>query len=133
MTNSENSAPVASILLVEDDESVRHVLGKALLRRGYRVLEASNGARAFEMIEQGETVDVVVTDVVMPEMGGFELAARLRRRETAVRVLLISGYTRSDGALQGNPLLPAGTYFLRKPFSTDLLDEMLRQMLADPP
>lgn len=132
MTSSETSTPVASILLVEDDESVRQVLGKALVRRGYRVVEASNGARAFEMIEQGEAVDVVVSDVVMPEMGGFELAARLRRHDTAVRVLLISGYTRSDGALSGNPLLPAGTYFLRKPFSTDLLEETLRQMLADP-
>lgn len=131
MTSPDARAPIANVLLVEDDESVRHVLGKALRRKGYRVLEAANGARAFEMIEQGEAIDVVVTDVVMPEMGGFELAARLSRRDAATRVLLISGYTQSDGALNGNPLLPPETYFLRKPFSTDLLDETLRQMLDE--
>lgn len=123
------SEAIASVLLVEDDESVRQVLVKALSRKGYRVLEAANGARALELIEAGDPVDVVVTDVVMPEMGGFELARHIAEGHTSIKVLLISGYTQSDGRLAGNPLLSPGTHFLRKPFSTDLLDETIRQVL----
>lgn len=131
MTESEAELESTSVLLVEDDESVRQVLHKALTRKGYRVLEAANGARALELIEGGEAVDIVVTDVVMPQMGGFELARHLSQNHGAIKVLLISGYTQSDGRLAGNPLLSPGTHFLRKPFSTDLLDETIRGMLAE--
>ena len=120
----------ATILLVEDDESVRFVLHRSLTGLGYRVLEADNGAIALDLVESGEPVDLVVTDVVMPVMGGFELAARLGRENAAIKVLLISGYTQADGGLGGNRILAEGTDFLRKPFSMQLLAEKVTDILG---
>lgn len=120
-----------TILLVEDDESVRHVLKRSLTRMGYALLEAENGVAALELLDGGEAVDLVVTDAVMPVMGGFELAAQLAQRHAGVKVLLISGYTQTDGGIAGNRLLADGTHFLRKPFSTEVLGRKLREMLKD--
>lgn len=124
--------PIGSetLLVVEDDESVRFVLRQSLSKKGYRVLEAHNGSAALEVIEV-ETIDLVVTDVVMPEMGGFELATRLNQRHSSIKVLLMSGYTESDGGIGGNRVLAPGTHFLRKPFSTELLAEKVRAMLDE--
>lgn len=119
------------ILLVEDDESVRHVLCQSLTKKGYSVLEAIHGAEALAAIEGGEAVELVVTDVVMPVMGGFELATRLARSHGGIKVLLMSGYTQSDGGIGGNRILAEGTHFLRKPFSTELLARKVREMFDE--
>ncbi len=123
--------PVSTILLVEDDESVQHVLQRSLSSFGYRVLLAGNGLEALELIEGGEVVDLVVTDVVMPVMGGFELAARLAQDKAHIKVLLISGYTQADGGLGGHRLLAEDTAFLRKPFSMQVLGEKVADLLTD--
>ena len=123
-----------TILLVEDDESVRFVLRQSLAKKGYAVLEAVNGAKALEAIEScegSEEIDLVVTDVVMPEMGGFELAARLAQSHGGIKVLLMSGYTQTDGGIGGNRILADGTHFLRKPFSTEVLARKVREMLDE--
>jgi len=124
--------PIGSetLLVVEDDESVRFVLRQSLRKKGYRVLEAHNGSAALEVIEI-ESIDLVVTDVVMPEMGGFELATRLSQTHESIKVLLMSGYTESDGGIGGDRVLAPGTHFLHKPFSTELLAEKVRMMLDE--
>jgi len=120
-----------SILLVEDEETVRLVLERSLSRRGYRVVEASNGRQALDILADGESVDMMITDVVMPEMGGFELVNRVAREHPAVKVLFMSGYTQSDGGIEGHQLLEPGTHFLRKPFSTELLARKVREILEE--
>lgn len=121
----------ATILLVEDDESVRLVLRRSLAKEGYRLLEAENGASALEIVETGVGIDLVVTDVVMPVMGGYELATRLGQDHVGIKVLLISGYTQNDGGIAGNRVLAEGADFLRKPFSMRLLAEKVEEMLAE--
>jgi two-component system cell cycle sensor histidine kinase/response regulator CckA len=130
MSEAAAESSGATILLVEDDESVRFVLRKSLTAQGYRVLEADNGSQALDLVESGERIDLVVTDVVMPVMGGFELAARLAAERAAIKVLLISGYTQADGGLGGNRILAEGTDFLRKPFSMQKLGEKVAAMLG---
>jgi CheY-like chemotaxis protein len=83
-------------------------------------------------VESGEAIDLVVTDVVMPVMGGFELAARLARENASIKVLLISGYTQADGGLGGNRILSEDTDFLRKPFSMQVLAAKVAEMLEAP-
>lgn len=119
-----------TILLVEDDESVRLVVRRSLDKAGYRVLEAGNGVEALEVLEGHEPIDLVVTDAVMPLMGGFELAARIGQDHPGIQVLLISGYTEADGGLSGNRILAEGTHFLRKPFSMQALVEKVGEMLG---
>lgn len=118
-----------TILLVEDEESVRFVLRQSLMLKGYRVIEALNGREALDVLDGGESVDLMITDVVMPEMGGFELVSRVAREHSGVKVLFISGYTQMDGGIDGQQLLDPGTHFLRKPFSTDVLAQKVREVL----
>jgi CheY-like chemotaxis protein len=112
-----------TILLVEDDESVRDFVGFVLRQQGYDVLEAEHGPRALEIAfaHQGE-IDLLISDVVMPHLGGFEVAEALRRARPAVRVLLISGYPgdRVTGDVE----------FLAKPFSRETLLERVSQLIA---
>lgn len=131
MSDPTKPGKAPTILLVEDDESVRFVLRQSLAKMGYRLLEAGNGAAALELLDGGESVDLVITDAVMPMMGGFELAAHVAQRHAGVKVLLISGYTQTDGGIAGNRLLGKGTHFLRKPFSSEVLGRKLSEMLAE--
>ena len=85
----------ASVLVVEDEDLVRKVVVDALKLQGYRVLEASNGEEALERLRDGP-VDVLVTDLVMPKMGGEELVYRVRELYPQIRVVLISGYSSSE-------------------------------------
>ena len=104
-----------TVLVCDDDDGVRKLVSDLLVFRGYRVLEASNGRQALELAARhGEAIDLLVTDVVMPEMGGNELARKLKERHPRLRVLYISGYS-DDASLLSAPLEP-GTFFLPKPF-----------------
>lgn len=105
-----------TILLAEDDPRVRSVLTRALRDGGYRVIEAEDGAAALRLAEaESGIVDLLVSDVTMPGMTGNELATELLRRRPSLRVLLMSGYARTQ-ALEN--LLDGGrTEFLQKPFS----------------
>ena len=120
------------ILLVEDELSVRVIARRILETAGYAVVEASNGVEALRHIEpKPDAFALVLTDLVMPEMGGRELADRLRALRPAPRVVFMSGYT-EDATLRrtaGGPSDRAGL-FLQKPFTTDSLTRKVSEALA---
>jgi signal transduction histidine kinase/ActR/RegA family two-component response regulator len=117
-----------TILLVEDDEQVRAVAGAVLRQSGYTVLEASNGEQALARLASDSTaIQLLVTDVVMPVMGGCELVRRLRLAVPTLKVLLISGYEGSDAA-EACAATP-GTLVLSKPFSAGALGQTVRRAL----
>ena len=117
-----------TILLVEDEESVR-LLSRTLLERdGYRVLEAANPLEALATIsEHAEPIDLLLTDVMMPGESGPELFRRLRGVRPEIRVLYVSGYT--DQAIVTRGILEAGAPFLQKPFSAAALARKVREVL----
>ena len=118
-----------TILLVEDEASVRTASRTFLEQYGYRVLEAADGAEALAIFNRGDvSVDAVVTDVVMPEMGGRELVERLEDTHPGIPVLYVSGYTDSAGvrAHLSNP----NVSLLRKPFTPAGLAHKVREILA---
>jgi two-component system cell cycle sensor histidine kinase/response regulator CckA len=118
-----------TILLVEDEDPVRAVNSRALSARGYTVLEAASGLEALQIIEErGEPVDLVVSDVVMPEMDGPTLLGELRKRHPTLKVIFVSGY--AEDAFQKN--LPEGEQFnfLAKPFSLKQLVEAVKEAIA---
>jgi two-component system cell cycle sensor histidine kinase/response regulator CckA len=107
-----------NILLVEDEDAVRIVAARVLRNQGYTVVQARNGKEALGLMEEhGSSVDLVLTDVVMPDMGGLELADQLRAGWPNLRLLYMSGYA------EGDKLDPrfqmSGAWFLQKPFSAE--------------
>lgn len=119
-----------TVLLVEDDESVRELVGDSLRKSGYTVLEAKNGTQALELSENHSSrMPLLITDMVMPGMNGRELAQRLWVRHPHLKVLFMSGYT--DSAMLG--ILEVGTAFLQKPFSAQDLASKLRELLEGKP
>ncbi len=117
-----------TILLVEDEEAVR-MLSRALLeRQGYRVLAASDAEEAMQIAgRESASIDLLVTDVVMPGESGPELFERLRPLRPAMRVLFLSGYT--DEAIVRRGVLKPGTPFLQKPFTATSLSTKVRELL----
>jgi PAS domain S-box-containing protein len=117
------------ILLVEDEPNVRRIAKRILERNGYTVVEASNGVEALRVMERRqEPIALVLTDLVMPEMGGRELASRLRIVSPTSRVLFMSGYT-EDAVLRQSVMEP-GSIFLDKPFTFETLIRKVREALA---
>jgi len=117
-----------TLLLVEDEAPVRNSVRRLLERHGYTVLEARNGADALTLFEShGDGIDLVLTDLVMPEMGGSELVEQIRARDPEVRVLIMSGY--ADRLTMGNGSARPVTGFLEKPFTADMLIRRLREVL----
>ena len=117
------------ILLVEDEDPVRAVNSRALSARGYTVLEAASGCDALRIIaETSETIDLVVSDVVMPEMDGPTLLRELRKDQPNLKVIFVSGY--AEDAFRKN--LPDGEdfNFLPKPFSLKQLVETVKETIA---
>jgi len=131
---AEAAKPVADytgqgrILLVEDEDAVRAFGARALTSRGYTVLEAASGVEALEVVErEGGKIDLIVSDVVMPEMDGPALFAELRKRGVAAKVIFVSGY--AEEAFAKN--LPDGDFgFLPKPFTLKQLIETVKANLA---
>ena len=116
------------ILVVEDDEGVRWMTRRVLTDAGYQVLEASDGRAGLDLLgRDGAAVRLVVTDVVMPEMGGRELAERLATLRPGLPVLFTSGYT--DGEIVRRGLLQPGAVFLQKPFDPDTIIRIVRERL----
>jgi len=121
-----------TILLVEDEETVRGLARHILESSGYKVLEAGLGTEALSICEQyDEPIHALLTDVVMPRMSGPELALALAERQTEIPVLYMSGYT--DDAIVNHGVLDPGTHFLEKPFTPDSLLRMIRHVLDAPP
>ena len=120
---------VETILLVEDEEQIRNVARGILQRHGYRVIEARNPGEALLTCEQqGGTIHLLLTDVVMPQMSGKELANRLAPLRPEMKVIFMSGYT--DGALVGQ--LANGAEFLQKPLTPGALTQKVREVLDSP-
>jgi two-component system, cell cycle sensor histidine kinase and response regulator CckA len=119
-----------TVLVAEDDAAVRAVVRQTLLRDGYFVLEASDGVDALEVIDQaGTSIDALVTDLMMPNMGGRELAQAVTKRLGEVPILFISGYT-EEAALSESILEPHSA-LLAKPFSAHALSERIRTLLEE--
>jgi CheY-like chemotaxis protein len=123
-TSSIDPSSTATILVVDDVAAVRHLARRALEVAGYRVLEAGDGIEALDCLIRSPVVDLVITDVRMPNMDGWELAARLAGRSPRVPVLFMSGY---DEHLGSQSLLGP---ILAKPFSSEQLFERIRQVLG---
>jgi CheY-like chemotaxis protein len=118
-----------TVLLVEDDERVRSSTARALRAAGYTVLEAEDGEDALARAAAAPDLDVLVTDVVMPRLGGPALAARMRMLRPGVRILFVSGYA-EEGLLQGERLERGdGTEILWKPFTAAALAQAVRALV----
>jgi two-component system, cell cycle sensor histidine kinase and response regulator CckA len=117
-----------TVLLVEDEDLVRQLAREILLRNGYRVLEAADGAEALRVVTQYEgEIDLMVTDVVMPRMSGNELVGHARPLRPAMRVLYVSGY--SEEAIARHGKLTEGVELLPKPYTPSVLTAKIRQIL----
>lgn len=117
-----------TILVVENGDILRPLLGEILRREGYAVLEAKNGDDALALWDRyGETIDVVVTDVVMPNMSGRELVERLRLLKPEVKVIFMSGYESS--VLSAGNKFGSDAVFLQKPFRPAELSKTVREIL----
>jgi CheY-like chemotaxis protein len=117
-----------TVLIVEDEEAVRALAARSLAKAGYTVLEASNGSEALTILaRRGEEIELLVTDVVMPGLGGQELAQRVWESSPGLPVLFMSGYSPDDVVRRG--LLHRGAAFLQKPFSPDRLAAQVREVL----
>jgi two-component system, cell cycle sensor histidine kinase and response regulator CckA len=125
----EPAAPLATILVVEDEAGIRALVRKILRRQGYEVLEAANGQDALALCrENGRRVDLLITDLLMPQMGGRELVERLQTQGQEMKVLYVSGYTDDATVYSGD--LPPGTAFLQKPFTLGSLLDKVKEVLA---
>jgi CheY-like chemotaxis protein len=130
MTAEDETLPVASgrdtVLVVEDDPGVRAISAEALRVLNYRVLEAGSAATALRVLQQHQ-VDLLFTDVVMPEMSGARLADEARRLHPGITVLYTTGYTRN--AIVHNGLLDSGVQVLSKPFTLEQLARKLAEVM----
>jgi PAS domain S-box-containing protein len=121
-----------TILLVEDETNLRHLARQYLEIQGYKILEAEDGAAALQIVDgyQG-TIDLLLTDVVMPGMNGRELATHISKLLPEVRVLYMSGYT--ENAIGHDGTLDPGINLLQKPFSLPALKDRVREVLDSEP
>jgi CheY-like chemotaxis protein len=117
-----------TILVAEDDGALRYVACRALRTFGYLVLEARNGREALDLCERYDgPIHAVVSDLVMPEMSGSELADRIAARHPGIKVLLMSGYSGDEAARMS--IMRAGDAFIEKPFAADALAARVRELL----
>ena len=117
-----------TVLVVEDKRAVRQLIVRALRRWGYQVLQAENGEAALAVVRAHVgSIDLLLSDVVMPKMSGTELAARFREARPGARVLLMSGYTDEEANRHG--VLESGHSFLQKPFVPNILVQRVREIL----
>jgi two-component system cell cycle sensor histidine kinase/response regulator CckA len=117
-----------TILLVEDEPHVRLIARSILLHAGYRVLEASGGVEALQIGERhADAIDLLLTDVVMPQVNARELARRIRSLRPGIKVLFMSGYTAS--VIESERTLDADAAFIEKPFTPSTLTVKVRQVL----
>jgi two-component system cell cycle sensor histidine kinase/response regulator CckA len=118
----DTGSMTGTVLVVDDQDLVRDVIRLALERAGYTVLEAASPNAAIELVRANGAIDLLVSDIVMPEMDAFELADRIACEVPGIRILYTSGYT--DAAAEGP--------FIQKPFTPGELVEKVGSVLAAP-
>jgi CheY-like chemotaxis protein len=117
-----------TVLLVEDEAILREIIEESLESLGYAVLTVANGAEAIELSARfGGRIDLMLTDVIMPGMGGSDLAGRLAEQRPETKVLFMSGFTDDSVLLHG--VLAEGLPFLEKPFTAAALARKVREVL----
>jgi len=126
----DNFKGTETLLLVEDEDQVRKFIGTVLKKYGYKILTASNGKSAEHLFQEHRSeIDLVITDLIMPEMNGVELAKRINAMDNSTRILFISGYT--DDHLSDHEMVDPHINYLQKPFSASDLMKMIRSILDD--
>ncbi|MEN8149698.1 MAG: PAS domain S-box protein [Planctomycetota bacterium] len=121
-----------TVLLVEDEDAVRDLTKEMLSLTGYRVVEAKDGVEALTVCrDAGDAIDLLLTDVIMPRMGGRELARKLAEESPDTRILFMSGYT--DAAIASEGVFGRNVAFLQKPFGLSGLTRKVREVLDGPP
>ena len=117
-----------TVLVVEDDEQLRRLTHRALANQGYTVLEADRGSTALDIARRHKGhIDLLLTDVIMPDTNGRKLAEMIRAARPGLRVLYMSGYP--DGAIASHGMLEPGVAYLAKPFTTDAVTRRVREVL----
>jgi CheY-like chemotaxis protein len=117
-----------TLLVVEDEPSVLSIAGRVLTSSGYRVLEAGDAAEAHEVFaEHRDEVDLLVTDVILPDINGRQLYEQLREQRPDLKVLFMSGYT--DNAIVHHGVLDEGVEFMQKPFTPNQVARRVREAL----
>ena len=117
-----------TVLVVEDEDSLRKMICKMLTTNGYKILEAANGTQALSVLEESkEKIDLLLTDVVMPGMSGKDLADLISVQRPGIAVLYMSGYTDDEIVHQG--ILFPDTHFIQKPFTPEALGKKIRETL----
>ncbi|MGH7520296.1 MAG: response regulator [Gemmatimonadales bacterium] len=120
-----------TVLVVEDDEQLRRLTHRALATQGYTVLEADRGSTALDIARRHKgAIDLLLTDVIMPDTNGRKLAETLRPARPGLRVLYMSGYP--DGAIANHGMLEPGVAYLAKPFTTEAVVRKVREVLEAP-
>jgi CheY-like chemotaxis protein len=113
---------------VEDEEELRRLTMDLLVEQGYKVLDASNGLEAISVCQSySDPIDLIITDMVMPKMGGMALTENLKTLRPGIKVLYISGYT--DDLAEQQRLANTGVAFLQKPFTPSALACKIRDVL----
>jgi len=121
-----------TILLVEDGKEVRKLVRRILEGRGYSVVEATNGLEAIKKCEdENLSPSLLLTDVIMPQMNGNELAVRLKEKNPKLKVMFMSGYT--DDIIGNHGVLEPGTHFLQKPVRPKILLSKVEEVLGASP
>ena len=130
-SNSLSLRGSETILVAEDEDGVRSLTREVLEKYGYTVLEAANVEEALKVADAHEgPLDLLLSDVVMPRMGGPELAQALLAKRPSVKVLYMSGYT--DHPMVRRGVVNAGVAFLQKPFTPTVLVSRVREVLEAP-
>ena len=128
--SSPDVAGSATVLLAEDQDSIRDVLCEFLESKGYKVLSAQNGRQAVDIAEQyPESIDVLVTDVIMPQIRGLELAKRVTVLHPDIRVIFMSGYS-EDALVENRLLFERSMTLIQKPFDPEELAQKIRESLS---
>lgn len=132
---TERISSSATILLVEDDDVVRRSLHATLSLRGYNILPAASADEALQLsLTQSSQIHLLLTDFVMPNLNGAELAREIQRLRPGIKVLFMSGYSNDPRRTAGGPRIEyEGTNFLKKPFTPALLVEKIEELLNQPP
>jgi len=121
-----------TVLLVEDEDALRELMSHILMNCGYRVLKAPNGASAIEIsVNYEKKIDLLLSDIIMPEMSGPEVVSRLKAHRPELKVVYVSGY--ADGRVSGQTIGNDGTHLLMKPFTPETLLTFIRGVLDGKP